>query len=121
MATENAWALATSTSMSIPRRASCVPRCSKSSSSEGRCRRFCSAMNDGSIGGFMGDLPVRSSRVRGGDSAIHVEEVAGELRGAARGEEHDRLGNVLGEDVPLQRRALPVELLELVGVDPVVL
>ena len=53
--------------------------------------------------------PARSSRVRGGDAAVDVDDVAGRLRRARPGEEGDRLGDVLGVDVDPELRALAIE------------
>ena len=53
--------------------------------------------------------PGGSSRVRGGDAAVDVDDVAGRLRRSGPGEERDRLGDVLGVDVDAELGAPSVE------------
>src|SRR5215210_6208599 len=68
------------------------------------------------------ERPMRpsSARVGRGNAPVDVEQVAGALaRARGGGEVQDRLCDVLREDVDLERGALAVVLLQLVGLDPV--
>src|SRR3954468_17920505 len=61
-----------------------------------------------------------SSAAGGGDAAVDVEQVAGALAGAVLGREvQRRLGDVVRQDAHLERVALAVVLVELLGIDVV--
>src|SRR3954454_17520578 len=72
-------------------------------------------MNSGVMANVIGPL----AREAGGVAGIYIEEVARRFRGEIRGEEVDGLRDVFGIDRALEERALAIEVLELVFLDPV--
>src|SRR5262245_55651116 len=63
---------------------------------------------------------LNSPWIRECDAAVDVEHVARALRRTSRrGEEEHRLGDVVGDDVHLQRRPGAIVILELLGLEAV--